>query len=418
MTKLNKVLIARVVISMFVVFSGCNNKTNTASQNKNPSNQSEAQIASLVKCKKSVNLDALKYDEVAIPKDYPSVAGIAVSGDTLFFCSGSDKPSKSTAPCLTYIEKLFSYNLKTKELKTVATIDRGFIQIDWVNADNDWVVYREIRDEYGGPVRIYAISRESNAKTLVYEEKGCTNCKGVSSSHTFNLDLWKDFLVMPQVSFDATKKNKNGEVEDGIFHNSIKLLNLETGKTKVIFSKASPLSLSGAIFSVSVNSSHLIFNYAEGGKQSIYIYSFDSGNLKDILDVPLRKDASGDNNYIMDKVLLTEDDCVIFDYPVNLQKNTFLKVIAPIENIKQMKSIPIKSPYYYLTFPQIEPKDYIVWANRKSDTLYILNRNSGCLKTIELGVGYMWIAGDKLFIEGGLGFKESFIAIDLKKNGF
>ncbi len=418
MAKLSKVLITMVVITMLVVFSGCNNKTNTASQNRASSNQSEAQIASLVKCKKPVNLDALKYDEVAIPEDYPSVAGIAVSGDTLFFCSGSDKPSKSTAPCLTYIEKLFSYNLKTKELKTVATIDKGFVQIDWVNADNDWVVYREVRNEYGGPVRIYAINRKSNAKTLVYEEKGCTNCKGVSSSHTFNLDLWGDFLVMPQVSFDATKKNKNGEVEDGIFHNSIKLLNLKTGKTKVIFSKASPLSLSGAIFSVSVNSSHLIFNYAEGGKQSIYIYSFDGGSLKDILNVPLRKDASGDNNYIMDKVLLTEDDCVIFDYPVNLQKNTFLKVIAPIENIKEMKSLPIKAPYYYLTFPQIELKDYIVWANRKSDTLYILNRNSGCLKTIELGVGYMWIAGDKLFIEGGLGFKESFIIINLEKNEF
>ncbi len=418
MAKLNKVLIAIVVISMLVVFSGCNNKTNPASQNRTSSDQSEAQIASLVKCKESLNLDALKYDEIAIPKDYPSVAGIAVSGDTLFFCSGSDKPSKSTAPCLTYIENLFSYNLKTKELKTVATVDKGFVQIDWVSADNNWVVYREIRDEYGGPVRIYAINRKSNAKTLVYEEKGCTNCKGVTSSHTFNLNLWKDFLIVPQVSFKATKKNKSGEVEEGIFHNSIKLLNLKTGKTKVIFSKTSPLSLSGAIFSVSVNSSHLVFNYAEGGKQSIYVYSFDSGSLKDILDVSLRKDASGSNNYLVDRVLLTEDDFAIFDYPVNLQKNAFLKVIAPIGNIKEMKSLPITSPYYYLTFPQIESKDYIVWANRKSDTLYILNRSSGCLKTIKLGVGYMWIADDKLFIEGGLGFKESFIVMDLQKNGF
>ena len=414
MAKLSKVLIAMVVISMLIVSSGCNNKTNPASQNKNPSNQSNAQVTSLVKSKESVNLDTLKYDEIATPKDYPSVAGIAVSGDTLFFCSGSDKPSKNTAPCLTYIEKVFSYNLKTKELKTVATVDRGFVQIDWVNADNDWVVYREIRDEYGGPVRIYAINRKSNAKKLVYEEKGCTNCKGVTSSHTFNLNLWKDFLIMPQVSFDATKKNKSGEVEDGIFHNSIKLLNLKTGKTKVIFSKASPLSLSGAIFSASVNSSYLIFNYAEGGKQSIYVYSFDSGSLKDILDVPLRKGASGDNNYIADRVLLTEDDFAIFDYPVSLQKNTFLKVIAPIGNIKQMKSLPIKAPYYYLTFPQTESRDYIVWANRNNDTLYILNRNSGCLKTIELGVGYMWIEKDKLFLESG----KSFIVMDLKKNGF
>ena len=418
MTKLSRVLLAIVVMSMLIVSVGCNNRTNSASQNKKSHDQSEVSIASLVKSKESVNLDTLRYDEIAIPKDYPSVAGIAVNGNTLFFCSGSDKPSKSTAPCLTYIEKVFSYNLKTKELKTVATVDKGFVQIDWVDADNDWIVYREIRDEYGGPVRIYAINRKSNVKKLVYEEKGCTNCKGVSSSHTFNLNLWEDFLIMPQVSFDATKKNKSGEIEDGIFHNSIKLLNLKTGKTKVIFSKASPLSLSGAIFSVSVNSSHLIFNYAEGGKQSIYVYSFGSGSIKDILDVPLRKDTGGSNNYIVDKVLLTEDNFVIFDYPVNLQKNTFLKVIAPIENIKQMKSLPITAPYYYLTFPQTESRDYIAWANRKNNTLHIVNRNSGCLKTIELGVSHMWISEDELFIDGGSGFKESFIVVDLKKNGF
>ena len=116
--------------------------------------------------------------------------------------------------------------------------------------------------------------------------------------------------------------------------------------------------------------------------------------------------------------MLTEDNFAIFDYPVNLQKNTFLKVVAPIENIKEMKSLSITAPYYYLTFPQTESKDYIVWANSNNDTLYILNRNSGCLKTVELGVGYMWIAEDKLFIDGGLGFKESFIIMDLKKNGF
>ena len=258
MAKLSKVLITVVMMSMLVISSGCNNKINPTSQTENPSNQSEAQITSLIKCKESVNFNTVKYNEIAFPKDYPSVAGIAVSGDTLFFCAGSNKPSKNTAPCLTYIEKVFSYNLKTKKLKTVATVDKGFVRIDWVSADNDWIVYKEVKDEYSGPVRIYAINRENNAKKIVYEEKGCTNCEGVISSHALNLNIWKDRLIISYVSFNATKKNKSGEIEDGIFHNSIKLLNLKTGETKVIFSKASPLSLSGAIFSTGVNSSHLI----------------------------------------------------------------------------------------------------------------------------------------------------------------
>lgn len=417
MIKLTKVLVVILVISIFITLSGCNKETNTANQNGNSSNQSNTVVASFVKSTKTVELSKLKHDEINPPKDYPSVAGIAVSGNTLFFCSGSDRPSKSTAPCLTYIEKLFSYNIQTKELKTIAEIDKGFIQIDWLNVDEDWLVYREINDEYGGPVRIYAMDRKSNIKRLVYEERGCTDCEGITSQHLFNLNLWKDFLIIPQFSFEPTKRDERGMIKDGIFHNSIKILDLRTNETKTIFDKSAPLASSGAIFSTSVNSSYLAFNYAENGTQSIYVYSFDSGELEDLLDVPLMSDAIGSNNYLSNRILLTEDNFIVFGYPENLKRDMFLTVIAPIENIKQMKSLSNEVPDYYLTWPQSESKDYIIWANRQNSTLYVINRNSGCLETVKLGIGYLWVTGDKLFAYGGTGSKESFIVIDLKENG-
>lgn len=403
---------------MFMVFSGCNSRTNPASQNENPANQSQSSITSLVKNKETVNLDTLKYDKVTAPKDYPSVAGIAVNGNTLFFCSGTERPSEKLPPCLTYIEKLFSYNIKTKELKTIAEIDKGFVQIDWVDANEDWIVYREIRNEYGGPVRIYAIDRKNNVKKLVYEEKGCTDCEGVSSEHSFNFHLRKNSLIICQFSFKPTKRDKSGRITDGVFHNSIGILNLKTDETKTIFDRSTPLSSGGDIFSTSVNSSYIAFNNAENGEQTIYVYNFNTNELKDLIKVPLMRDTAEKNSFFSTRILLTEDNYLIFSYPKNLQENTFETVIAPINNIKQMKSLFAEVLDYYLTWPQFESKDYIIWANRQNDTLYIINRNSGCLKTMNLGISYLWVTEDKLFAYGGIGSQESsFIIIDLKENG-
>ncbi len=308
--------------------------------------------------------------------------------------------------------------MKTKTLENIAEIDSGFVQIDWADANDDWVVYREISDEYGGPERIYAINRKSNTKKLVFENKGCTNCEGVISEHSFNISLWKDYLVLPQFSFEATKRDKDGKITDGLHHNSIKIINLITNESEIIFNKSAPLNSSAAIFSTSINSSYLAFNYAEGGKQIIYTYSFNSDTLTGLLEVPLMSDAIGSNNFLSANVLLTQDNYIVFDYPEELQREKFLTVIAPLENIKQMKSLSKEVPNYYLTWPQIESNDYIVWANRNENTLNIINRNSGCLSTVNIGIGYLWLSDDKIITVGSVQDKIFLIFFSLRENGF
>jgi len=401
MRKVNRVLVVILVISIFITLSGCNKVANT-SPGTNLPNTSNANIPALVKSNKTVELSSLKYEEINLPKDYQSVGWLACSNDFVFFSSGTDKPSKSNPPCLTYIEKLFSYNVKTKALKNIAEIDKGFVQIDWVGANDNWIVYREIKDEYGGPERIYAINRSDNKVKLVFENIECTNCEGVTSQHVFNLNLWNDYLVLPRFSFEPTKRDQNGKITDGLFYNSIKIINLKTNESKEIFNKSSSLSQSGAIFSTSINSNYLVFNYAEGGKQTIYTYSFNSGTLKELLEVPLMSDTIGSNNFLYTNVLLTEDNYIVFDYPEDLKTDKFLTVIAPIENINQMKSLFKTVPSYYIMWPQYESRDYIAWANRQEGTLNIINRNSGCLISINSAAGLVeWVDSKKVIVDYG-----------------
>lgn len=413
MVKKTKFSFVILLVVIFTLLSGCNKKSNSISPDHFP-NQSNTEIPSLIKCTETVDVNNLKYEKINLPKQYPSVAAISVSGDTIYFASGTDRPSKDTAPCLNYIEKLFSCNMNTKKLETVAEIDDGFVQIDWVSSNENWVVYREIMSEFGGPEKVYAINRKNNIKKLVLENEECSECEGVVSNHPFNLSLLQDFLVVPQFSFEVTARNKSGKITDGIFHNSIKLVDLKTNKVKTIFDKTAPLASSAAIFSTSVNSSYLAFNYAEGGKQTIYIYSFDTHELKKLLEVPLMKDLTSPNSFFTTEILLTDDDYIIFDYPKDVQGNEFLKVIAPVENITQMKSLFNSSQNFYLEWPQIESTDYIIWTNRQGGgVLNVINRHSGCLKTTALGIGYPCVINDKVIGEGG-----ALLIIDLKKNGF
>ncbi|MGC8979700.1 hypothetical protein [Caldisericum sp.] len=424
MGKIIRLAVAISLITLCIVFTSCNKTHNNSVENPSNTNFSNtAKIESLVKTIKQISPSKLKFKEIDLPKGYPSLGGLAVNGNMVFFIAGTGKPAKSVPPCLLYLEKLFSYNEETKEMQLIAEIDPGFVQIDWVDANEDWVVYREIQEEFGGPERIYAINRKDSKKELLLEDKGCSDCEGVVSGHPFNLKLWNgNYLIKSDSKFEPTKRDKSGKITDGLFHETITLVNLITKESIVIFNKSAPLKTSAAIFSISVNSSYIIFNYAEGGNQIIYGYSFSNGKLRELLTIPLMRDLTESNGYFVSSILLTEDNYVIFDYPEDLQKNQFLTVIAPIDNIKDMRSIGKTIPNYYAEWPQTATFNYIVWANRSNDTLYILNRTSGNLTTVKAGLGYLWLSGTELIGAGSKPLIETdkltLIFIDLFENGF
>ncbi|BAL80192.1 hypothetical protein [Caldisericum exile] len=418
--KIHRIITLLVGMAVLFAITGCSNNPQSNNQNNAlpNTNQSTVTLQNLVKGNEIVNQAKLKYESIDIPKDYPSVASIAVSGSVIFFSSGSDRPSKNTVPCLTYIEKLFSYDYENKVLKTFAEIDNSFVQIDWVNVNDNWIVYREIEEEFDGPVRVYAINRKTNEKKIVYEENGCTDCEGVLRYNSLSsLVLYKDFLAIARYSFEPTERDKEGKIIDGVAHNSVDLINLNSGNIKTIFKKDSSFKVNGSIMSLTANASYLAFNYAKNGVQDIYVYDYLSDKLTDLLSVPLAKDASGSPNYIATKVLLTEDDNIIFDYPIDSNQNKFVKVIAPVSNMQNMKYFTDTTDEFYFTFPQTESKGYVVWLNRHNDTLNVLNRNTGIVKTCfvkdPLALGYIYLRDDMLFGAG-----KSLIILDLKENGF
>jgi len=429
MNKQMKIFLTIFTLSILLFMSGCSKtaSTNPATGNEqnqtiNPSNQVNSNIPALVREKKTIELTNIKFEEVPLPNDCKTIGWIDTSDNFVLFSGGTGKPSSSTPPCLTYIERLYSYDIETKKFKTIAEIDKGFVQIDWVGADKNWIVYREIAYEFGGPERIYVIDRNNNTKRVVFEKNECASCEGVSSSHPFNVSLWNDYLILPQFSFEPTKRDKDGKITDGLFHNSIKIINLKTNESKEIFDKSSSLSQSGAIFSTSVNSDYLVFNYAEGGKQTIYAYSLNNDAPKEIIEVPLMSDLTGSNNFFTTHVLLTEDNQIIFDYPKDAKSNLFSTVIAPIENINLMKSLFDTIPSSYIMWPKFESKDYIVWSNRQESTLNIINRNSGVLTSINSVVGSAgWINSDEIVLDYGKpvnnNFIEELLFIKLSENG-
>jgi hypothetical protein len=422
MNKQMKIFLTIFTLSILLFMSGCSKTANTnlptgneQNQTINPSNPVNSNIPTLVKEKKTIELANVKFEEVSLPSDCKTIGWIDTSDNFVFFTGGTDKPSKSTPPCLNYIERLYSYDIEAKKIQTIAEIDKGFVQIDWVGANKNWIVYREIAYEFGGPERIYVIDRNNNTKRVVFEKNECASCVSF-------LNLWNDYLVFTQSSLEPTKRDQNGKITDGLFYNSIKIINLKTNESKEIFNKSSSFSLHGAIFSTSVNSDYLVFNYAEGGKQTIYAYSLNNDAPKEIIEVPLMSDSTGSNNFLTTHVLLTEDNQIIFDYPKDAKSNLFSTVIAPIENINLMKSLFDTIPSSYIMWPKFESKDYIVWSNRQEATLNILNRNSGVLTSIN-GVGGSagWINSDEIVLDYGKPVNDNVIEellfIKLSENG-
>lgn len=393
-----------VIIATLLISSGCSNiheKVNNKNSKENYISQNENNTIyePIIKNKNIAYLDNFKYKTIELPSSCNTIGSLVVSGNFVFFTGGSNKPASSSPPCLTYIEKLFSYNIKSGEITNIAQINNGFAQIDWVDANKDWIVYREINSEYGGPVRICAINRNNGHKKIVIDnDKG--KCTGITSQHLYNLNLYGNFLVVPDFSLKVTKRDKNGKIKEGMIDNSISIVDLLTNKRDVIFSKSSPINMSGAIFSTSVNSSYLVFNYAEGGLQTIYLYDFNKKVLKKLLNVALESDPQGSNkNYLMSTVVLTEDNNIIYSCPADKENSDFETVIAPISDIHKVKRLFRNTPDYYLMWPRHEPKNYIAWVNRKKG-LMVLNKNSETLTTIrDVGGVFDFVDDDKIVSE-------------------
>jgi hypothetical protein len=156
MNRLIKIFVVILTLSVLLVLSGCSKtaSTNPATSNEqnqtiDPSNQVNSNIPALVREKKTIELTNIKFEEVPLPNDCKTIGWIDTSDNFVLFSGGTGKPSSSTPPCLTYIERLYSYDIETKKFKTIAEIDKGFVQIDWVGADKNWIVYREIAYEFG-----------------------------------------------------------------------------------------------------------------------------------------------------------------------------------------------------------------------------------------------------------------------------
>lgn len=141
-----------IAIIFSLAFSGCS---------VNVSRQKD-----IVKKTRDVWLSSLTYKQInnsPVANWANGIASMDVCGNICIFSAGSLKDDFPNPPSLLY-RAIVVYELDKSKVQSVMNIDKGFVQIDWARINRDWIVWKEIKYEFGGPVKIYAINRRTGKK--------------------------------------------------------------------------------------------------------------------------------------------------------------------------------------------------------------------------------------------------------------
>ncbi len=323
-----------------------------------------------VKKTRYIYLNSLAYGEINNPQIASWANGIAsmdVYKDICVFSAGSLKAASLAPPSLLYVEHLVIYDLAKKQIKSVINIDKGFVQIDWVRINRDWIVWKEIKYESGGPVKIYALNRHTGEKNVIYSFQ--KQCYG-----SLFLILKDDFLFVLEQTVHNVRKDSNGNITDGTFTSRIIRTDLRSGKEKTIFEKKFSYPGTGGFGYASVNNDYLAFSYETNNKSTVYIYSLKNGKLSVFLH-------TSEDEY----PVLSPDNRIIY------QKNG-KTVISPIRNRNDVKVLEGRAVNI------VSSEKYISWIRPLDGAVTVFNRITGIKNVIQGSFGYsVLLSGDKLF---------------------
>ncbi len=374
-----KVVVSVLLLFGVLVFAGCgsvgNVNTPNGKQGAAPKKQTETfAFSSIV----NTDLSKLKYEKIPLPQGCKAIGYVSSFDNFVVFSAGSDKPAAKYAPCLTFIENLYLLDASSKVPKKIATIDKNFVQIDWVGIDSNWIVYREKKYIGSIPQRVWAINRTNGKKHIVFdEERSPANFTVEMPPPVYDFYLSGNYLICFGYSTVLEKGNKN-------LINSVKLIDMNSGKSKTIFKKVSDWNNKEYVYSVSANVRYLVFNYLWEGKQSIYLYDFSTGRIKDLLTASLVKKPENagycsksfvlaDNaNYFSAPVILTENDRLIFVVSNSASSSQAELVIAPLSDVSKKSVLQSKISLIGTSFPPHTPGKYIAWTGWTNDYKGIL----------------------------------------------
>ena len=107
----------------------------------------------------AVSLKSLRF-KVEIKSTFPSIGTIAVYDSQVAFSCGTEKtfvnkPSGS-------INHIGLYDMDTGKTSYVGEVDKPWVNIDKIQMNDKWILFKAVENEVGAPVECFAINRKTN----------------------------------------------------------------------------------------------------------------------------------------------------------------------------------------------------------------------------------------------------------------
>jgi hypothetical protein len=111
----------------------------------------------------AVSLKNLKFKE--IKSTFPAIETFAVYGSRIAFSCGTEKtfvnkPSGS-------ISHIGLYDMDTGKTSYVGEVDKPWVNIDKIQMNDKWILFKAVENEVGAPVECFAINRDTDKLTTI-----------------------------------------------------------------------------------------------------------------------------------------------------------------------------------------------------------------------------------------------------------
>jgi hypothetical protein len=376
---LKKVIVFLLLAALFLSLTGCSKKS--SQEDKTPLNQ--------------IQLTALKYDKINV--EYTAIKSLSVYGDEIVFSAGTGKLVPD-APNSANIKHFLVYSTKSGKIDYQLGIDEGPQQIDKVEIDENWIVYSEIEDPSGFPIKIYAINGNTKERKLIFPTGEDKNYMSV-----YGIFLQRNYLYIGMEIENFSKDSSSGKSVPTSGTAKIVRKDLNAGIDKIIFSKTwEGMDNNYWISNMTMNESSLVFVGQDSTVSSLYIYSLDSGEMKNLL---LPENSFG--------FILASDNYLLYHKDNGTEIAPL--VIAPLSNIENVTYLPTDTYRDYT----VASTNYIVCSG-DDGSIFVFNRADNMSTIItDINSAEIFLNGDVLYFinrttsENGI---DEIVYFDLKEN--
>ncbi|MGC9125475.1 MAG: hypothetical protein ACP5GW_05050, partial [Caldisericaceae bacterium] len=308
------------------------------------------------------------------------------------------------------INHISLYNISTGKIEYTTEISKDWANIDKIEMNDNWILFRVVEDPVGAPVECFAINRKTNKISTVIPTNFNGNYVVVNNITLFNDDAF--------VSVDVFEKKGTAKevfaTGENLGEKLIKV-NLKTLEASTVFDGTKEQMHISTLQSVKDGAVYLITPTPASKEKESILYFYKNGSLTKVSShiVQLIDSFRG----------IKDEDAIIF--MIN-SKDAY----AYLPSLDAYKYVPINN---YVVGATLGSKDYFVSESTEAysgssqpmptnlySKIFVSNRATSKVYTIRLDYTpyNLSIYGDEICFVEQVGDKDTIIYLDLKDNGF